>query len=121
MGCSSSKPELDSDSIYADRMKAGVEGLTISEELMIFSSSEEDDKAAAVDETKKLTHVPANSIDPVLLQAFIELAGDPDDVLPAWVSGATPLGIMHDIETRGIFPTVPVHQKLAPSRLCPIG
>ena len=58
MGCSSSKPELDSDSIYADRMKAGVEGLTISEELMIFSSSEEDDKAAAVDETKKLTHVP---------------------------------------------------------------
>ena len=49
---------------------------------------------------------PDNCIDPLIMAALIEMAQDPDDVLPAWVGGATPLGICREIETRGIFPTV---------------
>ena len=54
----------------------------------------------------QLRKVPDNCIDPVLLEAVIKLAGDPDDVLPAWVSGETPLGINKEIQTRGVFPKV---------------
>ena len=39
-----------------------------------------------------------------LVQAVSADAGDPDDVLPDWLRGQTPLGIVNKIPTRGIFP-----------------
>ncbi|CAK0859451.1 unnamed protein product, partial [Prorocentrum cordatum] len=41
-----------------------------------------------------------------MFRALIAESGDPDDVLPAWVGGATPLGIERPIPRRGIFPRV---------------
>ena len=39
-----------------------------------------------------------------LLHELIGDSGDPDDVIPKWVSSATPLGIKREIESRGVFP-----------------
>ena len=38
-----------------------------------------------------------------LFRALIAASGDPDDVLPDWVGGSTPLGISKPILCRGIF------------------
>ena len=39
-----------------------------------------------------------------LMAAITKEAKDPDDVLAKWAAGNTPLGIVNEIETRGIFP-----------------
>ena len=44
-------------------------------------------------------------INHALLRLLITAAGDPDDVLPDWAAGGTPLGITQAIPVRGIFPT----------------
>eukprot|EP00959_Pyramimonas_sp_CCMP1952_P414995 8695242-Pyramimonas_sp.AAC.1 len=41
-----------------------------------------------------------------LAGALIAAANDPDDVLPEWLGGRTPMGMAVDIPTRGIFPAL---------------
>ena len=48
-----------------------------------------------------------------LLAKWVRFSGDPDDVIPAWVTSATPLGIVRPIETKGVFP--PSDKHTAPS------
>ena len=40
-----------------------------------------------------------------LVDALSKMAADPDNVLPQWFQGYTPLGVKNPIPTRGIFPT----------------
>ena len=54
MGCTSSKPELDDESIYATAMQGGVDGLSWSENIMVFSESE------SKGETSKLAGKPSS-------------------------------------------------------------
>ena len=42
-----------------------------------------------------------------LIAAITGAAQDPDDAISAWVEGNTPLGIINEIPTRGIFPRMP--------------
>lgn len=48
--------------------------------------------------------------------ALVQASGDPDIAVPRWLSTATPLGILHDIEACGIFPAVTPEEAAAAAR-----
>ena len=43
-------------------------------------------------------------LDPELIEAWIQKANGPDDVIPDWIQNGAPLGIETEIPYRGIFP-----------------
>ena len=43
---------------------------------------------------------------PEFFDAFAQVAGDPDTDLSLWVRAGAPLGVLHPVTPKGVFPTV---------------
>ena len=49
--------------------------------------------------------VPSN-ISASVIQAYCRASGDPDEVLADWLRLGAPLGVVHPLDTRGVFPPI---------------
>ena len=49
---------------------------------------------------------PAAGLCPEVFDAWVRAAGDPDDLLAEWLRHGAPLGVLHPVEPRGVFPPV---------------
>ena len=47
-----------------------------------------------------------NGLQPALIRAYCEIAGDPDGILADWLETGAPLGVRREVSPTGVFPPV---------------